>query len=552
MKLKTLLVHASTLAIVLIPVASLASTSDGAITTAGNALAWSSKCGWLNFNTANGGVRIRDSGLTGYAWSTQYGWVNLAPASAGVTVDSNGNLGGHAWGVNCGWIGFSGTRVDNNGVLRGSATTVNQVTGGTSTLNFDCTTCTSITTDYRASATRTTPPSSGGGGVSAGPAAPPAAPPAPPFTPPAPPVIPPPPPVAPPAPPTPSPEPPLTPGESAPTPPPTPQQFSDTIKSLGLNTSAPIEQLAITTASDGIVHPGSDTVAIRDFGNGVAMMVEIPKNTFDRPTRLDVRAIPVEKSSNANTISFYASIFDVRIRDNDTGEEIHKFKDKIKISLSIPKELRGRNDLGLYYLTKDMSKWIYIPDVKFGATSLEAHIDHLTRFAIFVSKSFPSEILQPVVLIPFTEIVEYELFIKKALVKQANELSLHVALLNNLERPTKINFSYVIKNERGTTVFRKVLGKTVTAPGYFEEEFPSLNLPNGKYMLIVEALDGANLLKRFQRTINVNNSLGEQANPWVLALINILLALVVVYLGVRYYNARKTFQTLLVNQQTHA
>jgi alpha-tubulin suppressor-like RCC1 family protein len=118
--------------------------------------AFSPAAGWVNFNPANGGVRLYDSHLEGYAWSanagwirlgthtgggthvyandsaTAYGvnhdgsgmlsgyawspiagWVNFNPAGGGVSIDpSTGEFSGHAWSANSGWIRFSGTADD--------------------------------------------------------------------------------------------------------------------------------------------------------------------------------------------------------------------------------------------------------------------------------------------------------------------------------------------------------------------------------------------------------------------------------------------------------
>lgn len=87
--------------------------------------AWGENAGWINFNPAEGGVTITDTGLSGYAWGENVGWINFSPTNGGVTNDGSGNLTGYAWGENVGWINFnpSGSQViiDSSGNFTGYA-----------------------------------------------------------------------------------------------------------------------------------------------------------------------------------------------------------------------------------------------------------------------------------------------------------------------------------------------------------------------------------------------------------------------------------------------
>ncbi len=122
-----------------------ASSDDGTIST-GNA--WSSKIGWVNFAAASGNVHVTDVGLTGGAWNNLYGWIKLNSAGSGVKNNSEGVLSGSAWGVNIGWVDFSGVSIDANGVFSGTASGAN-----VGTLNFSCAHCL-VQTDWRAVSVR--------------------------------------------------------------------------------------------------------------------------------------------------------------------------------------------------------------------------------------------------------------------------------------------------------------------------------------------------------------------------------------------------------------
>jgi hypothetical protein len=79
--------------------------------------AWSENLGWINAQPGGAGgpgVRVSDSGLTGWAWSENAGWISLScmnrscvGGNYGVTNDGAGTLAGYAWSENVGWINFA-------------------------------------------------------------------------------------------------------------------------------------------------------------------------------------------------------------------------------------------------------------------------------------------------------------------------------------------------------------------------------------------------------------------------------------------------------------
>jgi len=138
-----------------------ASTEIGTIDD-GFGYAWGDSSGWFNFDTAEGGVVVRDTGLSGYAWSENFGWINLSPPGSGVSNNNEGTLSGYAWGENTGWINFSGVSISSLGTFSGTAS--GDIIG---TISFDCAGCT-VTTDWRPASTRiVTNTNTGGGGLPA-------------------------------------------------------------------------------------------------------------------------------------------------------------------------------------------------------------------------------------------------------------------------------------------------------------------------------------------------------------------------------------------------
>lgn len=70
--------------------------------------------------------------IFGSVWNPNYGWINLNPSNAGVSNNSEGQLSGYAWGESTGFIDFSHTIIDENGIFTGYASS--SVLG---TINFD-------------------------------------------------------------------------------------------------------------------------------------------------------------------------------------------------------------------------------------------------------------------------------------------------------------------------------------------------------------------------------------------------------------------------------
>lgn len=105
-----------------LPLFVYAGTIDG---TSKYARFLNSSFGLINFGTAEGGVVVGDSTLTGYAWGEYVGWINLSPTNGGVLNDGSGNLSGYAWGEQTGWVNFDptngGVTIDSNGDFHGYA-----------------------------------------------------------------------------------------------------------------------------------------------------------------------------------------------------------------------------------------------------------------------------------------------------------------------------------------------------------------------------------------------------------------------------------------------
>lgn len=91
------------------------------------------------------GVNIDASGnLSGHAWSTNVGWINFKPTNGGVTVNqTTGQFDGYAWSENVGWIHFHNANPAYTVQYIPTTTGTSNVTSSTSSLPDQTTTGTS-------------------------------------------------------------------------------------------------------------------------------------------------------------------------------------------------------------------------------------------------------------------------------------------------------------------------------------------------------------------------------------------------------------------------
>jgi len=91
---------------------------------ASHKFAWGENVGWTNWrdaNSAQDGVAVGSTVLSGFIWSENLGWINVGDGTPGdgthyantdgsdfgINIDvATGDLYGMAWGENIGWINF--------------------------------------------------------------------------------------------------------------------------------------------------------------------------------------------------------------------------------------------------------------------------------------------------------------------------------------------------------------------------------------------------------------------------------------------------------------
>ncbi len=344
--------------------------------------AWGTNIGYVNFENTT----VSDSSISGYAWSKNHGWIRFDAQNGGVS-NNNGDLSGYAWGEQLGWINFNNVSINvSSGKFSGTAT--GDIIG---TLNFDCPNFCDVRTNWRP--TSTTQGTGGGGGSNP-------TPPTIPMTPAAP--------TAPTTPTTPivptSPTIPITQTPDNPTNPPSPENKSqstgDDIKRFfdDLQIQLPTDiaendyqnsynaPLTVEPRQKGLLVWDFTTLDMIEESKRRAVIIELPEGISMDTVTISVKISSVSSVVQSNQISLLGTVFDVIATDKQ-GQEIHQLDKPIKITLIIPENLRGRNDLGVYSLTNGDNNWTRISEVVFDDTSATFQVDHFTHFAVFAANN---------------------------------------------------------------------------------------------------------------------------------------------------------------------
>lgn len=290
----------------------------------GSVYAWGDKLSWVNFKPTQGGITITDTALTGYAWSQNAGWINFAPIGSGVTNTTSGQLGGYAWSQNAGWINFSGVSINTAGKFTGTAGTSGSAAGQ---INFDCANC-NVTTDWRPLGSRvadaTTRASFTIGGYASA----------------------------------------YIPG-------------------------AVIPPIIAASTSPLILNEGSAGLLTTDTRAG-PVVVEVPAAAVNKKMSLSITVSPAPATQINPPIPdgflLNGAFYDIVVHDAN-GNEVHSFSPPIRITLPLPANLRNIRRLGVYWYDLSRKTWNKIPDAQFFDDHVTFSVGHLTRFAIFATRS---------------------------------------------------------------------------------------------------------------------------------------------------------------------
>lgn len=118
--------------------------------------------------------------------------------------------------------------------------------------------------------------------------------------------------------------------------------------------------------------------------------VEVPKGSIKSTTTFTASAgslaednVPKDK---IGAFLFNGLVFNVNAADAN-GKAVRNFSENLTITLTVPDLPDDISTLELYYLDDENDKWVAITGVVFGKNTISFKVNHLTKFAVFTTKT---------------------------------------------------------------------------------------------------------------------------------------------------------------------
>jgi len=102
------------------------------------------------------------------------------------------------------------------------------------------------------------------------------------------------------------------------------------------------------------------------------------------------------------------------------------------------------------------------------------------------------------------QLLDISFFLEGAELKSSDELTAVATFENFGTAAAKVNLTYSILDEQGRKVYAEKGNVTVQTEEVLRKNFPGLNLPEGKYTLVMETLYGNNVYDKFQQGFEIS------------------------------------------------
>ncbi len=150
-----------------------------------------------------------------------------------------------------------------------------------------------------------------------------------------------------------------------------------------------------------ILNKDQSGTLLYNFENNTSSVIEVPKNISSNGVKFFV--IAEEKSDNNEYLipDEYILVSDMFwniIAKNLDGDLLKNFNTSIKITFNIKDEIIKNSKNAVYWFDENKKRWILVPNLIFTDNSVSFFVDHLTKFAIFESKTKEDEFINNIFL----------------------------------------------------------------------------------------------------------------------------------------------------------
>jgi hypothetical protein len=150
-------------------------------------------------------------------------------------------------------------------------------------------------------------------------------------------------------------------------------------------------------------------------------------------------------------------------------------------------------------------------------------------------------------IIPLLQLFDIKFELEDAVIKNSGELSSIIRFENFGNLSTLVNLTYRILNSSGTEVYFEKENVTIITEQIVIKNFKNLNLPEGKYTLILTTIYGNNILDEFRQDFEVKSAAKILKIPiWVWIALVLIVACIVgfVIYKLNKHKKEKSFQTI--------
>ena len=136
------------------------------------------------------------------------------------------------------------------------------------------------------------------------------------------------------------------------------------------------------------------------------------------------------------------------------------------------------------------------------------------------------------------QLFDIKLEIEEPTVQFSNKLTAWVRFENFGTEPIPVNMTYIILDRYETKLYTGQDSAVVWTEELIIKKFESLELPDGKYVLVLHTLYGSNIFDEFRQDFEVGKEIPKKSLLYLYIFIGILIGLVIILLLIYFIKKR--------------
>jgi len=261
----------------------------------------------------------------------------------------------------------------------------------------------------------------------------------------------------------------------------------------------------IITPSEEVVEEVAPSPGAGGEGGGVGIAFDVDILEFDSPVKL------------GDFFDFTYSIKVVGNINNDVTIDFWIEKDEEIISSGSAVVFMGNNEektgTASLFLPSDIASGTYkfVLQASFQTSKGEAH----RTIEITVEDDEAT----------LRKLFDISILLLSSIIENSDELLAIVTFQNFGDEPTTVNLTFIILDREGNEIHKEEEKITVITEERFRKSFEGLNLPEGKYALVLNTLYNVNVLDEFRQDFEISKK--KKISLWSWIIIGIILVIII-------------------------